>query len=299
MRNQQQEYPHAYLAEGRNDYSQGSFALSLEEQSVTSDNFVLKFIYSLDCAGLQQYIAAGKAKVVMRVKSPAASFRKNYEFDVCTNRCAISIPKQDVAKSIKAQAFIVAAEETDSFALPEHNQTYFHGIKFSLRKGDLLGESAEFEFKLDDTELQKPISSIFTIQCNEDTTESMVPNFEGEKIVIYLSQRLYDVYFAMRKKHEFRRYLSAVIVVPALVEALTLMQVSQEDASIENRRWYRAIQSKLPKVEVTDIVEPGIPLATIANRLLGDVAYEALYSLKETIDDINRNSETIESEWRD
>jgi len=147
--------------------------------------------------------------------------------------------------------------------------------------------------------LQKPISSIFTIQCNDDSPESIVPVFYTEKITIYLSRQLYDVYFAMRRKHEFRRYLSAVIVLPALVEALTIMQIEQQDKSYEGLRWYRAIKAKLPSIGVTDIVDPGMPLTTVANRLLGDVSWEALFSLKETIDDINRNSETIESEWRD
>ena len=96
-----------------------------------------------------------------------------------------------------------------------------------------------------------------------------------------------------------RRYLSAVIVLPALVEALTIMQIEQQDKAYEGLRWYRAIKAKLPSIGVTDIVDPGMPLTTVANRLLGDVSWEALFSLKETIDDINRNSETIESEWRD
>ena len=209
------------------------------------------------------------------------------------------MPKQAVAKSVNAQAFIVATAETNSFALPEHNQVYFSGVQFSLRKGDLLGESSEFEIKLDDSELQKPLSSIFIIRQNDDTQESVVPNINEDKIVIYLSPRMYDVYFQMRKRHELRRYLSAVIILPALVEVLSYMQLEHEDRSYENLRWYRAIQAKLPSVGVTDIVEPGMMLTTVANRLVGDVSWEALYSLKETIDDINRNSETIESEWRD
>lgn len=299
MRNQQQEYPHPYMAEGRNDYSTGSFDVSLDERETTNENFVLKFSYTLDCPGMQEYINSGAAKIIVRVKSATTSFRKNYHFDLNNHQCIITIPKQAVAKSIQAQAFIVATAETNSFALPEHNQTYFHGVKFTLRKGDLLGESADFEIKLDDSELQKPISSIFTIQCNDDSPESIVPVFYTEKITIYLSRQLYDVYFAMRRKHEFRRYLSAVIVLPALVEALTIMQIEQQDKSFENLRWYRAIKTKLPSVGVTDIVDPGMPLTTVANRLLGDVSWEALFSLKETIDDINRNSETIESEWRD
>ena len=76
-------------------------------------------------------------------------------------------------------------------------------------------------------------------------------------------------------------------------------QLRRTEKSYEGLRWYRAIKAKLPSIGVTDIVDPGMPLTTVANRLLGDVSWEALFSLKETIDDINRNSETIESEWRD
>lgn len=302
MKSQQQDFPHPYLAKGRNDYVEGSsFTMALEEQQIEGDSFRFCFRYTLNCAGIQNLLDSGAVKVILRIKSPSASYRTMHDFNIHTRKCTVTIPKQAVTKSIYAQGFLVVANEIKGFSLPELNQVYFHGISFALRKGDILGESDEFEIMLDDSELQKPLSSIFEIQCQEEFPETITPNFGGEKIRILLSQRLYDIYFNLRKRGEFRRFLSAVIIVPALVEALSLMQAGprEDGIDIEHKRWYRAINAKLPSVNVDDITEPGIPLTTIANRLLGDISWEALNSLKTTIDSINQASETIESEMRD
>ena len=299
MRNSQQEFPHPYLALGRNDYDEKcTFAVTLEEQTIAEGNFVFKFAYKLECEGLEKMITDGIVRAILRVKSPMASFRASYDFDARTHRCKIIIPVQNVAKVITAQAFLVAGDHISSFALPEQNQVYFHGIHFSLRKGDQLGESESFDIMLDDSELQKPLSSIFIIESNENN-ESIIPTFYTDKIKILLSPRLFDVYYKMRKKGEMRRYLSASIIVPALVEALSIMKSDEDADTYSQLRWYRAIQTKLPKCGVTNIHDPGMTLTTIANRLLGDISWEALNSLKTTFDAINSASDTIDLEQED
>ena len=299
MKTFQQEFPHPYLALGRNDYDEKcSFDINLEDQSVIDGNFVFKFAYKLECPGLEQMVTDGSVNIILRVKSPMASFRELYIFDAKTHRCKIHIPIQSVAKLITVQAFLVVTDKIDSFALPEQNQTYFHGIHFSLRKGDQLGESETFDIMLDDSELQKPLSSIFIIESNEDN-ESVIPTFYGDKIKVLLSPRLFDVYFKMRKKGEMRRYLSASIIVPALVEALSIMKSGEDEDTYSQLRWYRAIQTKLPRCGVENIHDPRMTLTTIANRLLGDISWEALNSLKTTFDAINSASDTVETEQED
>lgn len=306
MKVKQQEFPHPLLSSLHGDYASGSFTLSVTENPTDKDEFRFWCIYKLDCPSLNDYVVSGKARVVVRFKSAAASFRENYFFEGDAHKKLISVPKQGVAKSIVIQAFIVAADNISDFRLPEWNQEYFSGAIFSLRKGDILAESDIFEVKLDDSELEKPLSSIFKIECNEEAKDSIHASFDDHKIRVLLSKQLYDIYFKLRKKGEFRRYLSAVILLPPLVEALSLMQTEYDEDDnnhYENYRWYRAICHKLPTIGldrgIEDLLEQKFSLATIANRLLGDVSWDALNSLKTTIDDINNNSDTIESEMRD
>ena len=300
MRNTKQEFPHPLLSEARSDYITGSFSLNVENQSSDAKDFTFRFRYLLDCAGLESLVKEGQAAVVLRVSSSAASFRAKADFDTKSHTCTVVIGKQKVAKSVSVQAFVVVTEKIDAFSLPEHNPLYFKGSSFDLRKGDILAESVVFEIKLDDSEMEKPLSSIFQISQNDDATESYVANYAGHKIRVFLSPRLYAVYHNLRKKGEFRRYLSAVLILPALTEALTKMQSEpdEESGGMESLRWYRAIENKLRKINV-DILETTLPMATIANQLLGDIAWDALNSFKTTIDDINTNSETIELERGD
>jgi hypothetical protein len=295
-----QEFPHPLLAGNRTDYTSGSFSLHIDEHNSDNKEFFFKLHYELDCPGIEKLVNEGKAKVFLRLKSSATSYREKKDFDPDTHQCSFAISKLKVAKTIFIKAYIVTANKITKFSLPEHNPLYFRSTVFDLRKGDILAESALFEVRLDDTELEKPLSSIFKISQFDEDTESVVANFNNEFIRIFLAPRLYAIYYNLRKKGELRRYLSAVIVIPALIEALSIMQTepSTDYISYENYRWYRTIEKKLEKLNI-DLDETELPLVSIANKLLGDISWDALNSLKTTIDDINKNSETIEPEWRD
>lgn len=299
MRNTKQEFPHPLLSQTCSDYTLGNFSLRINEQVTDSKEFRFWFSYTLDSKGLEDLVSNGKANVILRVISSAASYRDKADFDRTSRICTLSINKLRVAKQISAQAFIVAAESIENFSLPEHNPMYFTNASFKLRKGDILAESTIYIVKLDDSEMEKPLSSIFQIIQNDDAKESYAANYSDNKIRIFISPRLYEVYHSLRRKGEFRRFLSAVLVLPALIEALTIMQsVEEEGINYSNLRWYRAIENKLKKINV-NVDDRDLPVVMIANQLLGDITWDALNSLKTTIDDINRSSETIESEWRD
>ena len=297
MKNRKQEFPHPLLSAVRSDYTEGEFSLSMDHQSSDATDFIFNLSYKLFCEGLTSLVSEGKVKVIVKVFSSATTYRTMHEFLSPSNICTVNIGKTKVAKTISIQAFIVATRPIKAFSLPEHNPLYFSGASFDLRKGDILAESIIYEVKLDDSELQKPLSSIFQISQLDEATESITANYSDEKIRIFLSPKLYQVYHNLRRKNEFRRYLSAVIVLPALVEALNYVSTDpgEDGENFEDKRWYRAINENLRRLNI-DLETTDSSMVTVANLLLGDISWDALNSFKTTIDDINRNSDTIEIE---
>ena len=294
MKTRKREFPHPILSEYSSDYVNCSFIISDPDIETTTENFVIKYRYDLNSSGLSDLIRENIAQVMVRFHSAATAFRTLAYFNR-DQSLKISIPKADVAKTIEATAYVVASSTIKNFSLPEFNPEFFEGLPFQIRKGDILAESVPISIKLDDSELQKPLSSIFTIAQGNASNESILLNFYNDKILIELKPEMYEIYAILRKDSSLRRYLSAVIVFPTLVNALSIMKHVPEDSDfITEYRWHRSIESKLNSLEIS-LSQTNLPLTSIANQLLGDIGMDSLKNLKELIDNIN-TSETIELE---
>ena len=206
------------------------------------------------------------------------------------------IPKYDVSEKIELTGLIVANETIDSFSCPEMNRAYFGGMTFSLRKGDAIAIETTKTIYIDDSELEKPIVSIFTINYIEGQEESITVDFSDEKININLNEELNKMYWSLKDYNNgaLRRYVIAVIVTPALIEAIDIIRQhylgdSGEDYS--EKRWFRAIELKAER--------KGYPLniftdssAMLADVLLGNIALDALKSFKDLFDQEINSGET-------
>lgn len=293
MRSSKWEFPHPLLIDGRDDYVAGSFILREKEElrEVTHNEFIFHFEYNLDCPGLELYIIQGNASVMLRVTSSAASFRKKFKFESGTTELKIRLAQNELVKNVHFTAFIVSIGDK-KFSLSEHNEEYYSNLQFELRKGDILAESETIRISLDDSELQKPLTSIFQITESENAQEAMRPSFENSdgKIHIYLSPELYQRYDELKwSQPSLRRNLSAVITMPVLVEAIEKMQ-SEGDDRYEDYRWHKALSNRLAHYDI-DIEEPTLSSATIANKIYGNIIFDAMSSIRQRLDDvINRET---------
>lgn len=153
---------------------------------------------------------------------------------------------------------------------------------------------------VDDTELEKPISSIFDISRHDDQESDVVPNFEDEKIQIFLKNELYDLYYKFKDFNNgvLRRYAAGIIVYPVLVEAVGYVishyqngGESDDGTGYSGKRWFRAIDHKADAKGIDLRSYEGYP-TTLANDMLGDIALDALKSFKDTLDSEMNSGET-------
>ena len=213
----------------------------------------------------------------------------------------ISVPKFSVVNKMDIVGSVIAAHNIDNFCCDgEFNDLYFGAATFEIRKGDILATEDSRSVYVDDTELEKPISSIFDISRHNDQESDVVPNFEDEKIQIFLKNELYDLYYKFKDFNNgvLRRYAAGVIVYPVLVEAIGYVishyqNGGEADDGIgwSGKRWFRTIDHKADKKGIDLRCYQGYP-TTLANDMLGDIALDALKSFKDTLDSEMNSGET-------
>ena len=136
MRNKTTEYPHPVLNEYLKDFVGGKFELNDPTFEETSDDILLKLSYTLECPGLEKYIADGFAKVVIRVTCFRTSYREI--FALTPNAITeVAISKKMVAESLDIEGLIIANQASDDYQMEEFNKNYFGGLSFIIRKGDV------------------------------------------------------------------------------------------------------------------------------------------------------------------
>ena len=213
----------------------------------------------------------------------------------------ISVPKFSVVTKMDIVGSVIAAHNIDKFRCDgEFNDLYFGTATFEIRKGDILATEDSRSIYVDDTELEKPISSIFEISRHDDQESDVVPNFEDEKIQIFLKNELYDLYYKFKDFNNgvLRRYAAGVIVYPVLVEAVGYVishyqngDESDDGIGYSSKRWFRAIDHKADAKGIDLSSYEGYP-TTLANDMLGDIALDALKSFKDTLDSEMNSGET-------
>ena len=280
------EFPHPLLAAGRDDYSVGSFNITEGSHRTTGEEFIFSFSYNLDCPGLERYIESGNADVILNASSSSAKYRKEFSFAPGERMIEAAIPKNDIVKSVEFTAYVVARGD-NAFCLPEHNKEYYNGAAFSLRKGDILAFSSTISILLDDSQLQKPIASIFFFFLySGDKDISADAIFTEDKIVVILSPESYKKYDLLKRRHpSIRRSLSAIVTLPALVNAIELMRC-EESSQYENLRWYVSISAKLEKkgIDLDGEDAENYTSTELANKIYEDIVFDALNAIQTVLD---------------
>ena len=290
------DYPNPVLSAERDDYNENcEFDVSFNEEEITVDDRYINISAecNLKCNGLLNAINDGNAAIVVVINSPAAFYRRSFEFEKDEFSKIIQIPKFDIKKDIRFRGYILAKNDFDELKCQgEFNDLYFHGfIPRDIKKSNVLAEGQERIIPIDDSELEKPISSIFSIRKNTNSDAEIVSDLDSDdKIIVYLSERLNQLYYEIKDFNNgaLHRYLNGIIVYPVLVEAIAKMCEYYAGNGIDysDKRWFRAIDHKLCESSII-LAESysEYSYTELADKLLGNIAYDGLFSVKATIDE--------------
>ena len=298
------DYPNPVLSSVRDDYNENCFFdVSFKEEDITVDetDILVPAICELQCAGLTDLIEHGQAAIVVHISSSASFYRRTYIFDAAERAQTIKIPKFDVRRSINFCGYILATKDISDFRCDgEFNDLYFRNVSFSVKKADVLAQGQTRSIPIDDTELEKPISSIFSIRKNTHSEAQIEAYFDDvdEKIVVYLNEQLNQLYYDMKDFNNgiMHKYLNGVIAYPVLVEAISKMCDYYRETGVDysEKRWFKVIDHKLKAMNIDLSTEPDkYSYVDLADQLLGGISYEGLLSVKDTINEEANGGEYI------
>ena len=296
------DYPNPVLSIDGDDYNEDcTFDVSFKEEEIVvdEDNIIIPAVCDLQCNGLSDLIKQGKAAIVVLISSSASFYRRAFEFAPAELTKEIKVPKFDVRKNIDFCGYILAKEDMKSFRCDgDFNDLYFKNMSFPVRKADVLAQGQLRTIPIDDSELEKPISSIFSIQRNTHSDAEIESNFDvDEKIVVYLSERLNQLYYDIKDFNNgaLHRYLNGIIAYPVLIEGIAKMCDHYRNGSdYAEKRWFKTIDHKIKGLGVNLEEEyENHSYTELADKLLGGIAYDGLLSVKNTIDEETNGGEYV------
>lgn len=282
------DFPHPVLFEGNDDYLNSEFYITTEDISEETQDFCLRITYTLTSVGLQTFVAQNKAVVVIKIESPAASYRKLHLFKPDETQMNVSIKRNDVAKELIIKAQVVASEKIDNFLLNEHNKDYFT-VPYTIEVGEVLAYEPGKRMYLDASELEKPVSSIITIAENDFSDDLIIVDLNDDhKIKIFLDKNSYGAYWNLRAKQELKKYIAGIVVMPALNEAVEKLKSNlldgESDQVLAGKTWYRVIKKKIVEKGINEEDIADESTVKLSNILLGNIINGSLNSLNETFE---------------
>ena len=301
MRNKTTEYPRPVLNEYLRDFVESRFEICDPIIEETSSHLILHLSYELVCPGLEKLIADGYAKVLVRITCNRTFYRE--VMDLKPGETAeVKIEKRKVTESLYIQGIIVSTQSFSNYKLEEFNKRYFGNVPFNIRKGDVLANEPGLDIKLN-TILEKNAAGI--VQIGVDPTISSMKVTYGSLeetdpkltnyIVVWLPDKEYALYSSLTNKRHLKfgieRFLHASLVLPAVVEAISLLKREEEldESEVEvhyiGTIWANSILDALKKNGVEELLSTTKTDVELANLILGDVVSDALNDLMKKMND--------------
>lgn len=290
-------FPNPVLINNNMDYDNSTFDILLGNSIIDNDLLKLNLSYKIECSSLNEFIKEKKAKAIIKIQSVGTPYREIFEFNDKTET-TIDIKKNDLAKKISIEGYIIASDNIKDFHPKELNELLFKSQIFDIRKGDVLALHPGYILPLDSSELEGPVASIFQIIKKDDLKESIdvILETDTEKINICLNKMTYESYIKIRSQKILDKYLAAAIVLPALTEALFYIASDEQNpdksSGYEDKRWYRQIKSKIKEKKLSF---EGKSITSVASSLLGEIVSTALIDFEETLNGLADGSNEIGS----
>jgi len=302
VRKSEINFPHPMLNEYSKDYDETcEFSIELGDIQENTYEFILPFAYTITSSGLKSMIDSSEATVVIKLYCSATSYREIYKFKA-NSELSILIPKSNVAKRIELHGFIISAVDSKTFSLPEHNQQFFSGSAIEIKKGNILADTDVIQINIDDSELEKQLSSIVLIDSTSgiDSLDVNYLNDEDGLIHIRMPEDEYQEYFTLRKSYNrygISRFLQSAVIMPALTEAIQLLRAEavQKDVDPEFEEqygltvWADSILNKCDDLQ-KDISDTSISAYSLANEILRFVTKDAVSELHKKAQEMYNNN---------
>lgn len=246
MLNPNINYPYPIIRTYVGDYKTTVFTGDLKV-NIDPKGYLVRPDFNINNLGIEDLISVGTLTYAVEVQSPATWYRRL--FPIKDNK-SILLEPSCLHERVELTPCIVAAAEITGFTNSDFDDDY-NGMSFDISAGDVIaiGEIKTFD-ALYKNDIIKSGSSIVNVNGSTDTKE-IICDFSGNIIDITLPADQFEAYTncgAMKTKY---KTLNAILVIPALVEAITYIaaDVNAPDrpSGFESKAWYKTIVVNLKR----------------------------------------------------
>jgi|SRR5579862_5497548 len=279
MRLRNRSFPHPVV--GNLDDVPGAKFQADREMTTDKQNIYIDVEVVSSNNTINDLISAGKAAYVVHVECSNTLFRRAYEFSSATHRIAISM--DDLNGPVEVNTFARSRRPMNAYKVQKAHADY-ESAAFTIAVGDILAVAEGEVFYIEsDFDALKNIGSIIEIRESDNQGDHpMRAQFDSEKIVIFLCKADFALYKELRANEAVTAALSGLIVLPALTEALRLLQDGEED----DTRWRQRLRFRVESLDLD--LENGEPLE-LAQKLLELPLKRALLSTKSLAENAGTN----------
>lgn len=254
-------FPYPILNSERlfSQFKQSLFSLQYEEE-IDKDNSLYSF-KNVRCVLENDYlktlVSEGKANIVCVIECAPTMFRRTYNLGLEPKDIKVSL--MNLNGKVSVSAFIVATENISNYKCDDFLDDY-DGYAFSVEKHDILAVDDGFVNRIDfnsEEEDNKKSSIFLVIKDKTIKDETMLIDFDSEKITISLPEEQYNRYYKTKSKKNFFNLYFSIMVVPALGYAISRLQRDNElvDQLRIDYKWFNAFAvayKEAHKEELTD-----------------------------------------------
>ena len=277
MRLSQRSYPHPVVG-NRDDVPGAAFQAAIE---MSADKQQVYLDVKVNCSSqtINSLIESSTATYVLHIECSNTLFRRAFEFTVGEYR--ISIPADNLNDVVEVNVFVKAQKGLNDYRVDKAHDDYGDN-RFKINRGDILAIAEGQIFHIESNfDSMNPVGSIMQIsEAPESGDLPMRVDFNGEKIVIFLSKRDFADYKLLKAHEGIAGPLTTTIVLPVLVEAIhSLSDIESDD---DPRRWVRVLARRIDKlqlrkdtepiVQAQEILELPVKRALASSRMLADAA---------------------------
>ena len=265
-------YPYPVLSSNSDDYIDSIFESAVEVKR-EGYNIKISFVSELTNPELEALIKEGKAAFVYHLECAQTGYRT--AISTASADKLVLISEDKVCGRLQICPFIVACADIPDYVNSCFNEDY-RGYKFQIEAGCVMAVGKQVNCDID-KERNDLVSakSIFVVTKNADTTETdMEVDIGQNKITIKLPEKDHAHFKSMSKVPEVQQNLNALIIIPALIYALSEVNSKTADeryTSYSTYSWYKSIKKAMKKrfqkdIETDDLLPNEVVL--YAQRLI-------------------------------
>lgn len=283
MLNPNINYPYPVIRTYEEDYRTTVFKGELTV-NLQPDHYLVRPAFEINNTGIAELIETGKLTYAIEVQSPATWYRKL--FPVKENK-TFRLDPAWIHERVELIPCIVATTKIVGFTNDDFEDEY-QGISYEINPGDVIaiGEVRNFDALYQDDIIKNGTSPVKITRS--DIAKEISCDYSNSLIEITLPADPHERYMECGMKTEKYGTMNAILSIPALVEAISIIahDVDNPDhtSGFESKAWYKTIVVNLKRAAENNEAKYhallGKPFAS-AELLLGNNYATALQFLSQ------------------